>query len=268
MRAAMKTSLVNLSDKISAALTDVDGSESLAIHISGIPAGASLIGAHLDIDSGDWIIDDLANLKIVLPAGSDADFDLTVKAISTEASNSDSAMVSAVLHIDVNAVADDPTLVVIDASGDEDTLIDLSGKVSAALVDLDGSESLAIHIADVPVGATLNGAHLDVGSGEWIVDDLSLLAIKAPLHSDVDFDLTVKAISTEASNSDSAMVSAVLHIDVNAVADDPTLVVIDASGDEDTLIDLSGKVSAALVDLDGSESLAIHIADVPVGGYT
>jgi hypothetical protein len=300
--------VVDLSGKIVAALTDLDGSETLSVHLSGVPVGSSLMGATFDSSSGDWIVNDLSNLKITPPANTTS-FDLTVKAISEEASNGDSAMTSATLHVLINTVADAPSLTVSGASGDEDTMIDLSAKINAVLTDTDGSESLAIHIADVPTGASLNGATFDSVSGDWIVDDLPLLAIKAPLHSDVDFDLTVKAISTETSNGSTAMTSELLHIDVIAVADDPTLTVTDVTvsgatsgsggaeetpggGDVDVgndstipgsetsvpggidgggsttsenVVDLSGKIVAALTDLDGSETLSVHLSGVPVG---
>src|SRR5207344_1958994 len=68
---------------ISSALTDTDGSESLAITITGIPAGASLdntahnvpaiVGGSVTLTSAQ-----LAGLAITPPANSGTDFTLTV----------------------------------------------------------------------------------------------------------------------------------------------------------------------------------------------
>lgn len=79
--------------------------------------------------------------------------------------------------------------------------------VNAALVDVDGSETLSVEIADVPEGATLNlGA--DHGDGTWTVagDDLSSLddlKLLLPEGSSADdFALHVTATSTENETGD------------------------------------------------------------------
>ena len=51
---------------------------------------------------------------------------------------------------------------------------------------------------------------------------------------------------------------------VAADADAPTLTVQDASGTEDTAIDLS--VASSLTDVDGSETLSVEIAGIPATG--
>ena len=101
------------------------------------------------------------------------------------------------------------------ASGDQDTAIALS--ISSALADNDGSETLGIHIAGVPTGATLS-AGTDLGGGEWVLTtvQLSSLAITPPAGSDADFTLTVSATSTE-SGGGAVTVSASLAVTVNAV---------------------------------------------------
>src|SRR5882724_2978117 len=254
-------------------LVDTDGSETLSLQIGAIPVGATLSdGTHsftatagnTAADVSSWT---LSALGITPPANSDADFALTVTASSTEASNGDVAKTTASLPVTVTAVADAPTLAVAPAGGNEDAAIALS--ISPALVDADGSETLAVQIGAIPVGATLgDGSHsFTATTGNTAVDvsgwTLSALAITPPAHSDADFALTVTATSTEFSNGDSATTTASLAVTVTAVADAPALAVTPAGGNEDTAIALT--VSPALVDADGSESLTVQIGAIPVG---
>ncbi|MHB1219760.1 MAG: beta strand repeat-containing protein, partial [Alphaproteobacteria bacterium] len=209
---------------IGAALTDTDGSESLSITISGVPAGA-ILSAGTDNGDGTWTLTpaQLGGLTITPPPGSDTDFDLTVSVTSTEANGGDAATTTASLAVSVTGDADAPAVHTTAASGDEDTAIALN--ISAALTDTDGSETLSnITISGVPTGAALS-AGTDNGDGSWTLTpaQLSGLMVTPPANSDADFTLTVSATSTEASNGDTATTTASVNVAVNAVADAPTL---------------------------------------------
>ncbi|QDP20455.1 cadherin-like domain-containing protein [Sphingomonas xanthus] len=162
----------------------------------------------------------------------------------------------------ITAVADQPSLSVAAASGDEDSAIALS--ISSALTDTDGSETLSIKISGVPTGAVLS-AGTNNGDGSWTLTPAQLagLTITPPANSDADFTLTVEATSTEANGGDTATNSDTILVTVTAVADQPSLSVAAASGDEDSAIALS--ISSALTDTDGSETLSIKISGVPTG---
>ncbi|WP_199235419.1 hypothetical protein, partial [Azospirillum sp. TSA6c] len=185
---------------ISPALTDTDGSETLTITISGIPAGATLVNTlngTLTVSNGSITLnpDQLAGLKITPPVNSDDDFTLTVTATAKDGVAAP-VSVSAPLVVTVNPVSDTPTLSVSTARGDEDTAIPLS--ISPALTDTDGSETLTIRISGVPAGATLSaGSSVTESNGTttWTLtkDQLTGLKITPPHNSDVDFDLTVTA---------------------------------------------------------------------------
>ena len=92
---------------ISAAVTDLDGSESItSITISGVPAGA-VLSAGTNNGNGTWTLTpaQLTNLSITPAANSDADFTLKVSATSSEdGTTATSAQVN--LAVTVNAVAD------------------------------------------------------------------------------------------------------------------------------------------------------------------
>jgi hypothetical protein len=92
--------------------------------------------------------------------------------------------------------------------------------------------------------------------------NLAGLRVLPPLHSDVDFSLTVTATATEGAGGSAATVGSIA-VTVDAVADAPTLTVGAANGNEDTAIALP--VATALVDADGSEVLALTVSSIPVG---
>ena len=230
---------------LSASLNDTDGSETLSVTIAGIPGGAKVFdkdGAELTVTNGEVTVTDpaqLANLddfSVQPPANSDADFNLTVTATSTEGAGG-SASVQQFLNVTVNAAADDPGLTVQAVSGDEDTAIDFTG-LSASLNDTDVSETLSVTIAGIPGGAKVfdkDGTELTVTNGEVTVTDPAQLAnlddfsVQPFANSDVDFNLTVTATSGEAAGG-SASVQQTLNVTVNAVADDPNITVNDQDG--------------------------------------
>jgi outer membrane lipoprotein-sorting protein len=258
---------------VATALVDTDGSETLSLSVASIPIGAVLadgansftasLGNTTAVISG-W---NLAQLRVTPPLHGDAGFTLVVGATATETVGGSTATTTANLAVTVNAVADAPTLTVNPAAGDEDTAIALP--VATALVDADGSETLAVAISSIPVGATLsdgaNSFTATAGNTTATVSgwNLAALTVLPPLHSDVDFTLTVTSTATEGANGAVATTTSSLAVTVNAVADAPTLTVNPAAGDEDTVIALP--VATALVDADGSETLAVTISSIPVG---
>ncbi len=166
------------------------------------------------------------------------------------------------VYVQVNAVADAPTVTISDASGNEDTAIALD--IASSLTDTDGSETLSIEISGVPEGAVLSaGTKNSDGTYTLTAAQLSGLTVTPPSNSDEDFQLTVTATSTETSNGDTAQTIATLNVAVAAVADAPTVTVSDASGSEDAAIALD--IASSLTDTDGSETLSIEISGVPEG---
>ncbi len=248
---------------IQSTLIDTDGSETLAIEIANLPAGANL-SRGIDQGNGTWRLTpaELAGLAITPPVNSDKDFELTVTAYSTESRGGDVAQTTTTLNVVVDAVADMPTLTVQAAQGNEDTAIALN--IQSALIDTDGSETLAIEIANLPAGASLNRG-IQQSDGTWLLtrEQLTGLTVTPPANSDQNFNLAITAYSREGTNGPVAQRSATLPVTVNAVADTPTLVVQSAQGNEDTAIALN--IQSALIDTDGSETLAIEIANLPAG---
>ena len=247
------------------ALVDTDGSETITnITVSGVPTGAQL-SAGTDNGDGTWTLTptQLIDLSVTPPADSNFDFSLTVSATSTE-DDGDSATTVATFNVDVVGVADAPSVVVQNASGDEDTAIPLS--IQIALADVDGSESITdITISGVPTGAVLS-AGTDNGDGTWTLAtaDLAGLTVTPPPDDDTDFVLTVSATSTE-NDGDAATTIATLAVDVKGGAEEPVITVVDAAGDEDTAIpldisiELPGGTPDAMYMLDGGSDSIVRV---------
>ncbi|MBL28843.1 MAG: hypothetical protein CMM50_14975 [Rhodospirillaceae bacterium] len=257
--AGVEDNVVPLS--IAAALTDMDGSETLSITVSGVPSGASLT-AGTEVEPGTWLLSsgDLPGLGFVPTADASGQVVMTVTAIATE-TDGDTAEVSSPLTVDIAGTADLPSFALSDAVGSEDSGVLLS--IVAGLADTDGSESLVVTISGVPDGASLS-AGIETEPGVWSLSAPELADLQylpAPNQSG-PVTLTVTATSTE-SNGDSAEIASSLTVDVAAVADTPTLAVLGATGSEDTPLALS--IDAGLVDTDGSESLSVVISGVPSG---
>ena len=267
--------------EIESTLTDLDGSESLSITISGVPNGASL-SAGVNNGDGTWTLaaSDLADLTITPPAESTDDFQLQVMATSTENENSDTAT-SLINTIDVTVNKIAPTLIVTNTSGDEDTSISLNITASAG----SGSEIVSISIAGLPVGAiftnsagdqwlvvdnfqNLNTQQLDAlyegdynlisnGTLSLTTEQLDGLTVTPPNHSDEKMEFTV-TLTEQNSNGIQNQISDTLQVTINAVADAPSLNVWNVSGATETGILLP--IHAGLIDQDNSETLSLTIS--------
>ena len=111
----------------------------------------------------------------------------------------------------------------------EDQAVPLS--VSSARTDLDGSESLSTTISGVPAGYTLtDGVHSFTGSAgassvnvsSW---NLSALQLTAPTHASGSITLTATATATETATGAQSSASTSLQVNIQPVADVPTLTV-------------------------------------------
>ncbi|MBX2833057.1 MAG: tandem-95 repeat protein, partial [Rhodospirillales bacterium] len=246
-----------ISLNVKAALNDIDGgNETLSVVISGVPEGATL-SAGTNNGDGTWTLSagQLAGLTLTPADDYSGSFNLTVQATSRE-SNGSTSSTSSSFTVDVEGVADGATLDVTDASGSEDSAIALN--VDTEL--LDDSESLSITISGVPDGATLS-AGTNNGNGTWTLnpDQLEGLTITPADNFSGEIDLTVLVSTTD--GDDTAVVMEELKVEVEGVADTPTLETSNASGSEGSAIALD--IDAGLTD--SSEVLTVTISGVPDG---
>ncbi|WP_201837001.1 Ig-like domain-containing protein [Microvirga zambiensis] len=249
---------------------DKDNSETWSefTRVSGVPSGATLNRGNM-IEPGVWSVPtgDLRSgqVKIKPPAHSDEDFTLTFTATLQDTGNGKtvSGEVTGTSRVTVNAVADAPSVTATSVSGNEDGEISLN--LSAALVDRDGSETLAVRIYGVPADASLTKGTLQ-SDGSWLVrtEDLPQVALKPPLDFSGTIDLKIRATASESSNGSKASTEVPFQVKVEAVADAPGLRVNHSVGDEDTAIPLN--MAAWTTDRDGSEKIVgFRIAGIPEG---
>jgi Ca2+-binding RTX toxin-like protein len=244
---------------LSAALTDTDGSETLSVTVGGLPEGA-LLSAGTDNGDGSWTLTpaQLEGLKVTPPRDFAGAMALTLTAIATEANGGDTTTATSAFTVTVNPVDDTPVVEATNASGLEDTPIGLD--IGAEVPD--STETVAqVIVSGLPEGATLNAGTRN-GDGTWTLRpvDLDGLQVTPPENYSGTFDMHVTAIST-----DGGRATETLAVTVEAVADAPDLTVADASGEAGEAIPLD--ISAALNDLDGSETLSVTIAGVPDGAH-
>ncbi|WP_420416827.1 hypothetical protein [Pacificispira sp.] len=244
---------------IDASLTDLDGSETLAITISGLPEGSQLSAGVHDEVSDAWVLTeaDLPGLVLIPPTNFNGTVDLVVRAIAVESNGGARAVVSETVAIDISPEADAPILTLSDpAVGLEDSAIALD--IQASLTDT--NETLSITITGIPEGATLSaGTVNDDGSVTLTPDQLDGLTITPAANSADDFTLTVTATSTD--GTDTATQTAELPVTVTGVADDATLATSAASGDEDSAIALDIDVSG----VNAGDTASVTISGIPAG---
>ena len=247
--------------QIDAALSDTDGSETLSIAIEGVPKGARL-SAGREGEGGRWSLepDDLAQLAFIPPADFSGRLELSVSATAKE-KDGDSLTETRRLPVTIKGVADEPSLTLAAAEGEEGVAVPLN--IDAAAGDDDGSESLTVTIAGLPEGATLSAGEREA-DGRWRLTEAELddLTLKTEQYFSGEFSLAVSVVAEEA-DGDAATASGTLPVIVTGIADTPVLRISKAAGEEDTAIPL--QIDASLSDTDGSESLTVSLTGLPDG---
>lgn len=157
---------------IDANLTDGDGSETLYVYVTGIPADAATLSSYAQVVSGDVTIggvtisgsadtpvyklavSDLENLKLVVNQGCSEDMRLTVYAQSVEGENGDVAVTGpSVLDVDIGVLA--PTIGSTGPlAGAEDDYVSLASIVTQRQAG-DATDSLSVYVEGLPDGASL-----------------------------------------------------------------------------------------------------------------
>ncbi|WP_205119521.1 beta strand repeat-containing protein [Paramagnetospirillum kuznetsovii] len=269
---------------IVAALTDVDGSESIsAVSITGIPAGATLNHGVHNAD-GSWTLTqtELSDLKLT-PASQDAhDLTLHVTAVSSEAVGGSASSATVDLHVTVNELAHAPTLIhSMESGGAEDGTINLN--LTQALAD--PHEALSLSLAGLPAdfqfvthaGGPSVGVHHD--DGNWTFTSTEIADMQAAGHglfvqppadwsdwNTVDhtgLQVTATLTSTTAVDPDTGLASTATSttsfaVHVDSVADAPNLLAIGGVSTAGAITALD--ISSSLTDVDGSESLSLRIS--------
>ncbi|MEQ8837075.1 MAG: PA14 domain-containing protein, partial [Lacipirellulaceae bacterium] len=147
---------------IQTGLTDIDGSESLSVTISGVPAGA-VLNHGINNGNGVWTLSggDLADLNITPPVNSDADFQLGVIVTSADTDTDTTSVTTAsrrgTIEVTVLGVNDIPVAHDDNAMGGEDHILYVGAEDGLLANDFD------VDIGDMLAVSLVNGQVIAVG---------------------------------------------------------------------------------------------------------
>ncbi|WP_429119240.1 VWA domain-containing protein [Aeromonas hydrophila] len=160
---------------------------------------------------GSWKLNQLVNL----PVDVSAKYRLTF-----ESNDSDS----------YGAILDNVKFQAVDNKGYEDNFIKISA-INAALVDIDGSETLAVEISGLPKGAVLkDGIHSPFtvdDTGKAVITGWSLGTLQLKVNDPGNYNLLVKATATEVTSTgtvlDRSVSEVILPVEVLAANAAPVI---------------------------------------------
>ncbi|HEX5049490.1 MAG TPA: cadherin domain-containing protein, partial [Gammaproteobacteria bacterium] len=249
---------------IAAALTDTDGSETLAITIENVPAGATL-SAGADEGGGVWLLTpaQLAGLTITPVHDADTDFTLTVRARSTESNGGAVAVATQTLAVTVDSVNDAPTIG-SDGGGDAAafTLAENTAAVTTvAAADVDGP-SLTYSIVG---GADAGRFVIDAHTGALSFAEAP--SFESPGDADGDNTYVVQVQASDGTLADlqtlTVSVTDTNEFDVSAIGDAGSTA---DSVEEGAAAGALVGVTAVAADADGTHNAIVYSLDDDAGG--
>ena len=235
---------------INAALTDTDGSETLAITISGVPSGATL-SAGTDQGGGVWALTpaDLVGLSITPALNDNSDFTLTVTATSTESNGGAMTSVNSPLAVTVTP-ANDPAVIGGTTSG---TAVEDGAAATGTLTitDVDGAAEEAFVAANIP--GTFGTLTID-SAGNWSYAPNNALAAVQELAVGESLADSVTVTSVDGT-------SQVISVTING-ANDAAVIGGTTSG---TAVEDGAAATGTLTvtDIDGAAEEAFVAASIP-----
>ncbi len=197
---------------------------------------------------------------------------LNLKAHITKSPGPDQDLSSPVV-IHVKGIADPPIWPeqIPTVTGEEDQTIPLGSSIKAELKDKDGSEVLSYEITHLPDSMKLFSHGREIDAGAMLTpEQFEQLVVQSDEHWSGRLEIKVDAIATEQGYFavETARSPTTIVVNIQPVADPPTLVVMPAGADPDTVkitgnederIAIGSHIKAALVDTDGSESLFLKV---------
>ncbi|WP_044417948.1 Ig-like domain-containing protein [Halarcobacter anaerophilus] len=217
----------------------------------------------MQLSNSKWKLEleDLKNLKLETPLNYSGNFLVGINSVIVKANGTLSVSKTTInLPVEVEAVADKPTLEVSDINANEDDLIFFD--ISSKLQDDDGSEVLSLEISGLPEDAVLNAGEKQ--DNKWIVEqkDIEILAVLLPKNYVGNSELTIKVNSTESSNHDTAYKIQTINLQVDSVADKPILHISNGYiKDNEAVLNITSFLR------DETEELSIKIDNLPEGSF-
>ncbi|MEO5374635.1 MAG: cadherin-like domain-containing protein, partial [Alphaproteobacteria bacterium] len=103
--------------------------------------------------------------------------------------------------------------------GDVPATVRVPLDLSAAAVDIDGSETVSVTVLGVPAGSSLSAGTYNAASGAWTLSRADLDGLSLTTTDASDVTLTVTATSREASNGSTSSASNTLTVHFTSTAD-------------------------------------------------
>jgi len=252
---------------INAVLQDTDGSEAIAsVKLTGIPAGSTLSAGTLNADGSYSVpVKDLGSLTLTPPKDFAGKIHLQVEMVITDSTDGhvvDTITTTASLEVDVNAVAEIPTLHMHDLTTDED-----HGPLALGMaldLNIDPSETQSVVINGLPDGVSLS-AGTKQADGSWLLTPAELAGLKliTPPNYVTDINLSVTATAVDGSATASDTGHMTVHF--NPLQDMSVTAPTDVSGHPTEAIALGIVVDSSGVHHDAGESLGQAAFELPVG---
>ncbi|MGY0217397.1 tandem-95 repeat protein [Endozoicomonadaceae bacterium StTr2] len=209
-------------------LADTDGSETLAVSLSGIPSGYGLGDGTNSVTSTGAAIDvtgwNLSQLQLTPVANANADFTITVSATSTESVGGDTSTSTQDINVNVVPVNDGPT-----------------GADASFTLNEDGSRTITagdFGFSDIDAGDSLQQVQISTlpGNGSLKLNGVAVTDDQVISKADIDAGLLVFSPDANEAGDNYANVGFKVHdgtefsasentltFNVNALADTPTL---------------------------------------------
>jgi len=222
LAAGREDSLIALDLKLST--TDTDGSETIRVVVHGVPATASVLlpvgvpGAVQDLGGGNWEITvDQGTLDqlFVDPGDAFGEHALSVDAYGVDGASETSIPVVTDITLDIEPVADAPTLDVAVDAVQAGTGATISLDIDARLVAPAPGEILSVQISGVPDDASLNNG-TQTGPGEWTVpgDELGDLQLALGTTPAGNYSLDVTATASLDGEQASTTIAGAMDVQV------------------------------------------------------
>jgi hypothetical protein len=251
----------------SAAVTDLDGSESISrMLVAGAPAGSvfsdGALSATATSPSGwvDLTGFDLSSLTVTPAQDHDVDFTLTVRAYAREASNGSETWAQDTVTVHIGAVSDAPVALGGGVTVGEDTV----SPVMPPEMDPDTGDFVeTLRLESLPDQGVLRLSGSPVAPGD-LISAADIAAGLLTYEPDPDWSGVTSFGYSVHDGELWSEAPGTLTITVAGVADAPDVDAGSAAGDEDSAIPLS--FTFATTDTDGSESISrVTVAGSPEG---
>ncbi|MVT21575.1 Ig-like domain-containing protein [Vibrio vulnificus] len=201
---------------VTVAQQDTDGSETLVVNISGLPAGTKFTDGKSvlvsDGESSEYSVTgwDLDNIFVLPPSGSSDDFTIHIDAISSEKDSNSSAHNST--QIDVNVHENAPTITINDRAVTQEDI-----KVSGNVLDNDSDDDNVLSVVTVEVNNQVYGA------GEVVQLAEGKLVVNRDGSYEFEPEDNWSGTLSPVYYTTNTGTSAILTVEVTAVADKPVV---------------------------------------------